>query len=66
MSDLFWLNDARMARLVPFFRKSQGRPRVDNRRALSVINFINCNRLRWRDAPREYGLHKTLYNRCKR
>ncbi|AXY23305.1 hypothetical protein CD178_02558 [Komagataeibacter saccharivorans] len=23
-------------------------------------------RLRWRDAPREYGPHKTLYNRWKR
>ncbi|MBS1073188.1 transposase [Gluconobacter cerinus] len=33
---------------------------------LSGIIFVNQNGLRWRDAPREYGLHKTLYNRCKR
>lgn len=26
----------------------------------------NRSGLRWRDAPREYGPHKTLYNRWKR
>lgn len=30
MSNLFWLNDAQMARLEPFFPKSHGRPRVDD------------------------------------
>ena len=43
-----------------------GRPRVYDRRVLSGIIFINRNGLRWRDAPREYGPHKTLYNRWKR
>jgi transposase len=33
---------------------------------LSGIIFINRNGLRWRDAPREYGPHKTLYSRWKR
>lgn len=66
MSDLFWLTDAQMARLVPYFPKSHGKPRVDDRRVLSGIIFINRNGLRWRDAPREYGPHKTLYNRWKR
>lgn len=33
---------------------------------LSGIIFVNRNGLRWRDAPREYGPHKTLYNLCKR
>ncbi len=28
MSNLFWLNDAQMARLEPFFPKSHGKPRV--------------------------------------
>ncbi len=41
-------------------------PRVDDRRVLSGIIFINRNGLRWRDAPREYGPHKTHYNRWKR
>ena len=66
MSDLFWLTDAQMARLTPFFPKSHGKPRVDDRRVLSGIIFINRNGLRWRDAPKEYGPHKTLYSRWKR
>ena len=66
MSDLFWLTDAQMARLEPYFPKSHGKPRVDDRRVLSGIIFINRNGLRWRDAPMEYGPHKTLYNRWKR
>jgi transposase len=55
-----------MARLRPFFPKSHGKPRVDDRRALSGIIFINRNGLRWSDALKEYGLPKTLYNRWKR
>lgn len=66
MSDLFWLSDEQMARLEPFFPKSHSRPRVDDRRVLSGIIFINRNSLRWRDAPAEYGPAKTLYNRWKR
>ena len=66
MSDLFWLTDEQMARLQPCFPRGHGRPRVDDRRVLSGIIFINRNGLRWRDAPREYGPAKTLYNRWKR
>lgn len=66
MSDLYWLSDAQMARLTPFFPKSHGKPRVDDRRVPSGIIFINRNSLRWRDAPTEYGPHKTLYNLWKR
>ena len=66
MSDLFWLTEAQMERLRPFFPKPHGRPRVDDRRVLSGIIFVNRNGLRWRDAPKEYGPHKTLYNRWKR
>ena len=66
MSDLYWLTDEQMERLRPFFPKSHGRPRVDDRRVLSGITFVNRNGMRWRDAPREYGPHKTLYNRWKR
>jgi transposase len=66
MSDLFWLSEAQMARLKPFFPKSHGKPRVDDRRVLSGIVFVNRNGLRWRDAPAEYGPPKTLYNRWKR
>ena len=66
MSNLYWLTDEQMNRLRPFFPKSHGRPRVDDRRVLSGIIFVNRNGLRWRDAPSEYGSPKTLYNRWKR
>ncbi|WP_141914869.1 IS5 family transposase [Zymomonas mobilis] len=66
MSDLYWLTEEQMDRLRPFFPKSHGKPRVDDRRVLSGIIFVNRNGLRWRDAPLEYGPHKTLYNRWKR
>jgi transposase len=66
MSNLFWLTEAQMERLRPFFPRSHGRPRVDDRRVLSGIIFINRNGLRWCDAPKDYGPHKTLYNRWKR
>lgn len=55
-----------MARLESYFPKSHSKPRVDDRRVLNGITFVNRNRLRWRDAPKEYGLHETLYNRWKR
>lgn len=55
-----------MGRLFPYFPKSRGRPRVDDRRVLSGIILINRNGLRWCDAPAEYGPPKTLYNRWKR
>jgi transposase len=66
MSDLFWLTDEQMARLQPYFPRSHGKPRVDDRRVLSGIVFVNRNGLRWCDAPKDYGPHKTLYNRWKR
>src|SRR3546814_8703339 len=66
MSDLYWLTNEQMARLKPYFPKSHGRKRVDDRRVLSGIIFVNRNGLRWRDAPSEHGPAKTLYNRWKR
>ena len=66
MRNLFWLTEAQMARLRPFFPNSHGKPRVDDRNVLSGIIFINRNGLRWCDAPPEEGPPKTLYNRWKR
>ena len=60
MSDLFWLTDEQMDRLRPFFPKRHGKPRVDDRRVLSGIIFVNRNGLRWRDAPRVYRKLKLL------
>jgi len=59
MSDLFWLSDEQLERLCPFFPKSHGRLRVDDRPVLSGIVFVNRNGLRWRDAPSAYGPPKT-------
>ena len=80
MSNLFWLAEAQMDRLRPFvgktvprtvfssssLPKSHGRPRVDDRRVLIGIIFLNLNWLRWCDAPSVYGPPKTLHNRWKR
>lgn len=46
MSNLFWLRAEQMARLQHFFPKSHGKPRVDDRRVLSGIIFVNRNSLR--------------------
>ena len=63
MSDLFWLSEAQMRRIEPYFPLSHGIPRVDDRRIVSGIIFVIRNGLRWRDAPSAYGPHKTIYNR---
>lgn len=61
MGNHFWLTDAQMAQLRRFFPKSHGKPRVDDRKVLSAIVFINRNGLRWCDAPAGHGLPKALY-----
>ena len=66
MSDLFWLRDEQIERLRPFFPKSHGKPRGDDRRVLSGIVFANRNGLRWCDALSAYVPYKTRYNRWKR
>jgi len=63
MSDLLMLSQAQMRRIEPYFPLSHGIPRVDDRRVLSGILFVIRNGLRWRDVPRDYGPHKTIYNR---
>ncbi len=63
MSDLFWLSNEQLDRIKVYFPLSHGVPRVDDHRVVSGIIFVIRNGLRWRDAPKEYGPHKTLYNR---
>ena len=53
-------------RLRPFFPKSCGKPRVDDRRVLIGIIFIQRNWLMWKHASSAYGPPKTLCNRWKR
>ena len=66
MADLFMLSKAQMRRIQPFFPLSHGIARVDDRRVISGIIFVIRNGLRWRDAPSDYGPHKTIYNRFVR
>jgi transposase len=62
----FLLTAAQMRRLSPHFPLSHGVPRVDDRRVISGIIYVIRHGLQWRDAPRDYGPHKTLYNRFVR
>ena len=55
-----------MRRIEPYFPLSQSIARVDDQRVISGIIYVIRNDLRWRDAPREYGPHKTIYNRFVR
>ena len=41
----------------------RGKPWVDDRRVVSGIVYVIRNGLQWKDAPKAYGPHKTLYNR---
>lgn len=63
MSTLFYLSREQLARIKPYFPLSHGVPRVDELRIVSGIIYVIKHGLQWKDAPREYGPHKTLYNR---
>jgi len=66
MSDLFYLTDEQLKSIAPYFPLSHGVPRVDDLRVISGIIHVLKRGLQWRDAPKEYGPHKTLYNRFVR
>lgn len=72
----FLLSKAQMRRIEPLSLLSHGIPGVDNRRIVSGIVYVikhglgfgDCprqpHRLRmWRDAPKGYGPHQTIYHR---
>lgn len=66
MSDLFLLTPSQFSRIRPYFPLAHGIPRVDDRRVVSGIIYVLKHGLQWKDAPKEYGPHKTLYNRFLR
>jgi transposase len=66
MRDLFYLSETQFNRIKPCFPLSHGVPRVDDLRVISGIIYVIRNGLQWKDAPREYGPYKTLYNRFVR
>ena len=57
MFERFWLTDAQMTRLKPFFPKSHAKPRADDRHVLSGIIFINRKGLR---APLKIAVNPAL------
>ncbi len=63
MSEPWLLSEAQMRRIEPYFPLSHGIPRVDDRRIVSGIIYVIRGGLMWRDAPKAYGPHKTIYNR---
>ena len=66
MTELYLISRKQLSRIKPYFPLSHGRPRVDDRRVLSGIIDVIKNGLQWKDVPRGYGPHKTLYNRFVR
>ena len=66
MNDLYYLTPDQLSLIQPYFPPSRGVPRVDDLRVISGIIHVLKRGLQWRDAPREYGPHKTLYNRFVR
>ena len=60
MRTLFYLSESQLERIKPFFPRSHGAPRVDDRRVVSGIIYVIKHGLQWKDAPDEYG--PTLYN----
>ena len=66
MRTLFYLSESQMERISPFFPRSHGIPRVDDRHVVSGILYVIKHGLQWKDAPAEYGPYKTLYNRFVR
>jgi transposase len=63
VSDMFLLSESQMERIEPFFSLAHRVPCVDDRRVLSGIVYVIRNGLQWKDAPKAYGPHQTLYNR---
>lgn len=66
MTEVYLMSRKQLQRIKPYFPVSHGKPRVDDRRVLSGIIYVIRNGLQWKDAPRGYGPHKTLYNRFVR
>ena len=67
MGHLFWLSDEAWAAIQPHLPTNQpGARRVDDRRVISGILHVLKTGCRWRDCPKDYGPHTTIYNRFNR
>ena len=52
MGDQFWLSEAQLRQIKPYFPLAHGVPRVDDRRVVSGIIHVIRNGLRWRTRQR--------------
>jgi transposase len=67
MTDCYWLSDRQFERMATHLpQDTRGVARVDDRRVISGIIHVLQSGCRWKDAPKCYGPHKTLYNRFVR
>ena len=53
MCTLFHLSESQLELIKPFFPRSHGAPRVDDRRVASGIIYVIKHGLQWQDAPDE-------------
>jgi|SRR5579875_302989 transposase len=64
---LFWFSDEQWAKIEPRLPANQPGPqRKDDRLILIRIMHVLKAGCRWVDCPKEYGPHKTIYNRFPR
>ncbi len=63
---MYYLTEDQISHIRPHFPVCRGVSRQDDRRIISGIIHVIKRGLQWRDAPPEYGPHKTLYNRFVR
>jgi transposase len=66
MAALFWLNDAQWATIEPLLPYLGGKPRMDDRRAISGDLHHFREGLRWGALPAEYVPRTTVFNRFSR
>ena len=69
MSNHFWLTEAQMAQLRPFFPKSHGKPRVDDRHNLHQSRWlvvVRCTEGVWRAEDPLRSLEAVERQRCLR
>jgi transposase len=67
MAEVYWLTDAQFEGIASCLPSdTRGVARVDDRRVISGIIHVLQSGCRWKDAPKSYGPHKTLYNRFVR
>ena len=67
MAEGFWLSEVQFERISGCLpTDTRGVERVDDRRVISGIVHVLQSGCRWKDAPKSYGPHKTLYNRFVR